>query len=84
MKVTIISMYQGSTGSTFVQAVEGELSEEQKGKWRKVHICDEFYPEHYPKDDKNEMYFHTVDALPNDDKTYEEDVMDTNLFLFDQ
>lgn len=67
MVVTIITMYRGHDAETFVQVVEGELTDKQKTKWRKAHNCDEFCDDEF---DENNMFFQTAhvrkDQKPTD------------------
>ena len=67
LKVTIITMYQGRDAETFVQAVDGELTDEQKSEWRKEYFCDEFDDMEDKEDDYdvNNMFFRVVEVLPN-------------------
>jgi len=69
LKVTIITMYQGRDAETFVQAVDGELTDEQKSEWRKEYFCDEFDDMEDKEDDfdVNNMLFRVVKVLVNDE-----------------
>lgn len=68
LKVTIITMYQGRDAETFVQAVDGELTDKQKSEWRKEYFCDEFDDMDDKEDDfdVNNMFFRVVKVLSND------------------
>lgn len=66
LKVTIITMYQGCDAETFVAAVDGELTDEQKTEWRREYLCDEF-DDSISDDDVNNMFFRLVKVLANDE-----------------
>ena len=65
MKVTIITMYRARDAEMFTQVVEGELTDEQKDKWRNTHECDEHDPDPVDGDCPNNMFFRVLEVLPN-------------------
>lgn len=67
MKVTVITMYRGYDAEMFTQVVEGTLTEEQRGEWRKVHGCDEHF--RGDEDETNNMFFRELEVAPNEGTT---------------
>ncbi len=65
MLVTIITMYRGHDAETFVHAVRGTLTDEQRDEWRKAHECDGHYDG--DEDDMNNMFFRTMHLGENNE-----------------
>ena len=64
MALTVITMYRGKDAETFVQVVEGVLTDEQKEEWSRAHCCDDHYDG--DEDDMNNMTFCVIEQpLPN-------------------
>jgi hypothetical protein len=68
--ITIITMYRGHDAEMFVQAVKGELSDEDKKKWREGHKCDEFHcDDEVLCDDHNNLFFRLLDIKNSPEPT---------------
>ena len=61
--VTIITMYRGHDAESFVQAVKGKMTDEQKDTWRKAHACDDYHPGGQDDEDLSNMFFREVELL---------------------
>ena len=59
--ITVISMYRGYDAETFVQVVNGTLTDDEKDAWRKSHKCDVHHCDDEDIcDDHNNMFFRTL------------------------
>lgn len=65
MIVTVITCYEGSSGATYVGAVAGTMSKEQRQAFRKHYECQESaYPGDDDDDEADYMFFREVVVLP--------------------